>query len=466
MFVGRRQELQTLENHWRSDRFEFIAVYGRRQVGKTVLINKFCEGKRCLFFPALEVSETDNLRLLSQAIAAFEQHDLDAAPVWSSFEAAFRYIARLAATERLIFVIDEYPWLAKAKPSITSLLQHLIDHVFRQTKLVLILCGSSQSFMEHQVLGGKSPLYGRRTLQLKVDPFSGRETGDFLPNYSAQDKALLYGVTGGIPLYANYFDGKRSAADNIRSLFFSRDGLLLSEPDNLLNSEFHELRMYNSVIMAVAAGSSRLNGIATAVKLSTAECLNYVKPLLELGILIKESPVTEPDAKKTLYSVGDLMIRFWHRFVPQAAAAISLGRGEEWFENMVRPQLPVYMGAVFEMLCRQYVRANENDGHLWDRVGRWWGGDPRTRQPEEIDIVGLDTMHDALLFGECKYTNEPVDVNVLETLRRRARLVNGSENRSFVLFAKNGFTAALQEEAKRSNVSLVTLNDLYRDLRF
>lgn len=147
---------------------------------------------------------------------------MDAAPVWTSFEEAFRYIAKLAAKEKLIFVIDEYPWLAKAKPSLSSLLQQMIDHVFRQTKLMLILCGSSRSFMEHQVLGSKSPLYGRWTLQLKVLLFTGRETADFLPHYRTQDKALLYGVTGGIPLYASYFDGKLSAQENIRSLFSPR----------------------------------------------------------------------------------------------------------------------------------------------------------------------------------------------------------------------------------------------------
>lgn len=461
MFIGRHSELESLNKRWHSNRFEFIAVYGRRRVGKTVLLNKFCEGKRCVFFPALEVSEADNLRALSQAIAAFEHQEVDAAPIWPDFDSAFRHIAKLAQKERLIFFIDEYPWLAKAKPAISSVLQQFIDHVFLKTNLVLILCGSSQSFMEHQVLGAKNPLYGRRTMQLKVEPFSGQGTAAFLPHYSPQDKALLYGVTGGIPLYANYFNPKLNAAQNIQSLFFSRDGQLLSEPDNLLNVEFKEPRMYNSVIMAVAGGASRLNDIATAVRLSTAECTNYVRPLLELGILTKETPVTEPNSKKTLYSVGDLMMRFWHRFVPQATAAISLGRGDEWFTKMVQPKLPDYMGSVFETLCRQYVQANSSRDHLWDTVGRWWGGNPKTKQPEEIDIVAKDTMHDAMLFGECKFTNEPVGLSVLETLKRRAQLVNGNESRSFVIFAKKGFSPALKKQAAKENVSLVALADLF-----
>ena len=204
MFYCRNEELRKLNKRYDAGNFECIVIYGRRRVGKTTIINEFCKGKPTVFFSALlEGTAKDNLKTLSRAIYTYNQPDATDAPEYNSFDSALNEITRLAENERIVFVIDEYPYLAKSYPSISSRLQHLIDHTWKDSKLFLILCGSSMSFMENQVLGYQSPLYGRRTGQFKIEPLTYKETAVFNPELDNVTNAFVYGVTGGIPHYIN-----------------------------------------------------------------------------------------------------------------------------------------------------------------------------------------------------------------------------------------------------------------------
>ena len=199
MFYCRERELGDLNRRYAKDNFECLVVYGRRRVGKTALINEFCKDKPTVFFSALNASLQENLEALSKAIFEKNNPGAEYAPVFNSFDAAFAEITRMAEKERLVFVIDEYPYLAKADKSVSSRLQHIIDHVWKDGKLFLILCGSSMSFMEYQVLGYESPLYGRRTGQYKIHALNYKEITAFNPELDNEQQALVYGVTGGIP---------------------------------------------------------------------------------------------------------------------------------------------------------------------------------------------------------------------------------------------------------------------------
>ena len=159
------------------------------------------------------------------------------APVYSSLDDAFAAITRLAEKGRLIFVIDEYPYLAKADESVSSRLQHIIDKVWQNTGLFVILCGSSMSFMENQVLGYESPLYGRRTGQLKIQALTYREVTVFNPGLSCEEQALIYGITGGIPHYINKLNVCDSIDDALKENLFNTSGYLFEEPENLLKQE-------------------------------------------------------------------------------------------------------------------------------------------------------------------------------------------------------------------------------------
>ena len=229
-FYCREDELRKLNKRYAGDKFECIVIYGRRRVGKTALINEFCKDKPTIFFSALNTTGKENLEALSKSIMSFERPDMESAPEFRSYDAALDELTVLSKEKRIVFVIDEYPYLAKAKQSISAMLQHIIDHKWTESKMYLILCGSSMSFMESQVLGKESPLYGRRTGQFKIEPLNYKETAVFHPNLSAEDNSLIYGITGGVPHYINKLDVKDSVDEALLDNFFDRSSYLYELP--------------------------------------------------------------------------------------------------------------------------------------------------------------------------------------------------------------------------------------------
>lgn len=462
MFYCREEELRTMNRRYEKGRFECIVIYGRRRVGKTALINEFCKGKPTVYFSALSASSQENLEALSRAIYSSKAPDATVAPIYRCFEDALDEITTMAKEERLVFVIDEYPYLAKAEKSISSRLQHLIDHKWQDGQLYLILCGSSMSFMEYQVLGYESPLYGRRTAQFKIQALTYREMTRFRPGLSAQDQALLYGVTGGIPHYINKLDVEDSMDEALLENLFSTASYLFEEPENLLKQELREPAIYNSVISAIADGASRLNEIATRVGLESGICSKYLKVLLELGILTKETPITEKPGKKTIYAIDDNFFRFWFRFVPRNMSIISAGRMRQVYELAVKRYYPEYMGLIFEKMCREYLRRYARDlPILLNDIGQWWGTDSKSRKEVQIDIVGTPMEGNEYLIGSCKYRNEKIGMEELELLRNYAAVFRRNGTFHYYIFSKGGFTPGLLEAERQGLVRLLTLEDIY-----
>jgi len=442
MFYCREAELRTMNNRYKKDRFECIVIYGRRRVGKTALINEFCKGKPTVYFSALNASSKENLEALSKAIYTCQNPDSTSTPTYRSYEDALEAITGMAMEKRLVFVIDEYPYLAK---------------------VYLILCGSSMSFMEYQVLGYESPLYGRRTAQFKIQALTYREITEFHPELKAADQALLYGVTGGIPHYINKLDVESNLDEALLDNLFSTSSYLFEEPENLLKQELREPAIYNSVISAIAAGASHSNEISTKVGLESGVCAKYLKVLLDLGILKKETPITEKPGKKTIYAIDDNFFRFWYRFVPRNMSVISAGRMRLIYEQAVKRFYPDYMGLVFEKMCQEYLLRYAKDlPILLSNLGQWWGTDSKTRREVQIDIVGAPVDGNEYLIGSCKYRNEKIGIEELELLRRYAAVFRQNGIFHYYIFSKGGFTQALLEAEMQGEVTLLTLEDLYR----
>lgn len=463
MFYCRKEELRTMNNRYKKGHFECVVIYGRRRVGKTALINEFCKGKPTVYFSALNASSQENLEALSKAIYTCQNSDSTSAPTYRSYEDALEAITGMAMEKRLVFVIDEYPYLAKAEKSISSRLQHIIDHSWQDSRIYLILCGSSMSFMEYQVLGYESPLYGRRTAQFKIQALTYREITEFHPELKAADQALLYGVTGGIPHYINKLDVESNLDEALLENLFSTSSYLFEEPENLLKQELREPAIYNSVISAIAAGASRSNEISTKVGLESGVCAKYLKVLLDLGILKKETPITEKPGKKTIYAIDDNFFRFWYRFVPRNMSVISAGRMRLIYEQAVKRFYPDYMGLVFEKMCQEYLLRYAKDlPILLSNLGQWWGTDSKTRREVQIDIVGAPVDGNEYLICSCKYRNEKIGIEELELLRRYAAVFRQNGIFHYYIFSKGGFTPALLEAEMQGEVTLLTLEDLYR----
>lgn len=409
---------------------------------------------------ALNSTKDENIRSLS-SILFDSLWNMPQAPVYEDFSPLFDMLTQAARTEPLIFVIDEYPYLAHSYPGISSLLQKYIDHDWKDTKLKLILCGSSMSFMEHQVLGYQSPLYGRRTGQIRLSPLTFFETCEYFQTFSFEDQAAFYAMTGGIPEYIVSMNTAQSVKENILNVYMDPIGRLYEEPNNLLLQELRDPSTYRAIIHAVADGATKVNEIANRCKLESGACVNLLQNLISLDILKKEIPITETKSKKTLYFLKDEMFRFWFTFVYPNMSLLNSGLKEIAFDKNVEPYITSFMGYVFENICIQYMTKSYMElPFSYLRIGRWWGNNPKLKREEEIDILAYDQEH--AIFGECKWWNQKVDMDVLKALQTKAELFHYKE-KYYYLFSKSGFTTKLIDYSKTNeHITLVTLEDMMK----
>jgi len=462
MFIGRERELNSLNKLYNSGKFEFVVIYGRRRVGKTALINHFIDDKQAIYFMGVESNAKQNLENFSRNIMEYTS-GISAETSFLSFQSALETVFRLSQKERLILVIDEYPYVARASRSLASTLQMLIDRYKDNSKLMLILCGSSMSYMEDHVLAYKAPLYGRRTAQIKLNPFDFDEVCRYFKNFSAEEKALAYGIVGGTPQYLLQINDRLTIEENVKNTYLDTMSSLYEEPMNLLKQEVREPAIYTAIITAIATGYSRMSEISTKVGEETNICSSYLKNLIALGIVQKESPYGEKASRKSIYSIDDNMFRFWYRFVPENASMIARGASDLVYKR-IEPYFSDYMGKVFEDICRQYLWKLLISGNTpieFTSLGRWWGNDPVHRCQAEIDIMGEQDKNTAL-FGECKLTNEKVDLGVLETLIERSNIFS-YKTKYFYLFSKLGFTKGCTDKAKElGNVFLINYDGMIK----
>jgi AAA+ ATPase superfamily predicted ATPase len=462
MFVGRKYELAELEKYYREGAFNFSVFYGRRRVGKTTLINKFRENKKSIYFTATETTAKENLELLSVQILDALSPQSPKNP-FASFLDAFEYCFKAASKKRLILIIDEYPYLAESDRAVSSVLQTLIDKYRESSRLFLILCGSSMSFMENQVLGYKSPLYGRLTCQFKIQPFSYYESAQMLYAFNNIEKIELYGIVGGIPEYLSRINNKLSLAQNVEALFFNPSGRLFEEPSNLLKQELQTPQTYNGIIAAIASGACKVNEIASRAGIETSQCSNMLATLTILGIVKKEYPAGNvKPSRKTIYHLSDNMFRFWYRFVLPELSRISMGYGKQacaeiFGRSEAGGVFETYMGPVFEDCSIQYLWRSAKNKSRYKYIGRWWGSNPKKKQEEEIDILAADARGNAL-FGECKWKNNRTGNDVFVELIRKSELFPAVLKKKYILFSKSGFSGELVKTAdQRGDTELVNL---------
>jgi len=450
-FVGRKEELAELEDAYASDIFEFAVLYGRRRIGKTSLVSEFCKDKRTIFFASEMGSEAMALAKLSQSVSSLSKSKVSLS--FASFGDILTYIADLATEERLVFVIDEFPYFAQSLPSAMSTLQHAIDHVLKPTKLMVILLGSSVHFMQQDVLGLQSPLYGRRTRQIFLQSFSVQETKN-LCKRSDLDAVIVQTITGGVPLYVEYFASDVLLMDEIHRLFFRKSGLLYHEPFALLSMESRTPGMYSQVLEILASGTTKPSVMADKMQSSSANIASILKTLETLGIVEKKLPFGQKNSRKGVWSICDDLFSFHSRFVAPYTSLIELGK-VDGILALVSDQLNQYVGKKFEAICHRYFLQHTQRPVV--AIGHWWGFDHALKREEELDLVAKDA-HGNFSFGECKWSDKAVGKAELDLLKRRSYLVGEAKNPDFWLFSKSGFTKGIVEEG---NIHLVGLEELF-----
>ncbi len=460
VFINRAAELTLLGDRWQAGRPELLVVYGRRRVGKSELLLQWAQDKPHLYLLGDLRSERDHLATVTDRLSEYTGDPLLSGNPISSWSVVLDYLNRLAAGARLLVILDEFQYFAESTPALPSLIQSAWDQRGRFTQIMLVLCGSYVSFMERETLSYQSPLYGRRTGQLHLQPLGYLDAGQFFPKYSLEDRVLAYAILGGMPFYLSAFDPTKELAANIRSKILEPASVLYSEARLLLMEELREPRNYFSLLRAISFGKTRLNEIAQEAGLTSGVASKYLDVLQGLGLVDRQLPVTErrPErSRQGIYRITDNYLAFWFRFVLPNVARVQEGDADRVVAERIQPFLTQFAGRRFEEVCMQFVRRHRGTGPLavdFDRVGGWWAGG------EEIDIIAVNEER-VVLVGECKWTTEWMKIGDLNDLRRRAALAGFQEPVVYTLFSRSGFDPNLRELAQAEGIRLFGLEELF-----
>lgn len=460
MFVNRVSELELLEKRFQSGKAELFVLYGRRRVGKTELLARFCEGKLSIFFVSDLGSEISLRTALSAAVntTIFGPGQMNA--VYSTWEDLLYALTQVAQTERLVVVLDEFPYLVTAHPPLATILQRVWDQALKNSQIMLILCGSYIGMMEETVLGYQAPMYGRRTAQYLLEPLQFKDARLFCPSFDLEDQLRTYAIYGGIPAYLQTIQPRLTLKENILDGILSRGSFLYDEVRFVLQQELREPRNYFAILQAIAAGKTRLNEIkqATGIEGATA----YLDTLQQLHLVERLVPVTESQPQKSrrgIYRLRDHYLRFWFRYVHPNRSQLERGGAHIILENQVMPGIDHFASLAFEEVCQQFFWQSGLTGQLPfvpANIGSWW------KANVEIDLAVMGEK-DAILV-ECKWTSKPVGLDILKELERKVKLVGpdlGDRRIHFALCSRSGFTSQLIEDTKhRQDLSLLNLPEI------
>ncbi len=467
IFIGRKKELKLLEELYNSQKFEMLILHGRRRIGKSYLLNHFSKKyqNNTVFFTADKSAEKSNVKSFCEEL----NNVLKFGTFLNSFETwkdVFSFFKDIELKQRLVIIIDEFTYLHSSNPAFDSILQNAIDRVLKQKNIFLILCGSEVSTIEDIIDDSTKPLYGRKTAELKLEPFSYLEAKEFFPKYSNEEALTVYSILGGTPLYLSLFDDSLSIRENIIKNCLSTTGYLFNEVENLLRMELKETSFYKNIMLAINSGASNLNTIRDKVGEDSAKISKYISVLINLGYIKKEIPCGEKDRiRNTLYSISDNYFAFYFAFIFKHRNILNGFISPEIFyeKEMTNEKLNAFIKKRFEDICKAYLKQQFYLGKMPfypQEIGRWWGNNPILKKQEEIDILALDDEN--AIICECKYTNEKFDLKQLKDLEQSALCIN-KENKSFIIFSKSGVTTKVEELIiDDSNYKVLTIEDLYR----
>ena len=465
-FIGRKKELAVLEQEYARGS-GFAVIYGRRRVGKTRLIKEFIKGKEEFYFLATEEMELQSMKRFAGVIARTTKNSYLQNANFTDWLDLFRLVADYKPGEKKVLVIDEFPYLVKTNAAFPSILQNAWDEILKDNNVMLILSGSLIGMMQKHALSYESPLYGRRTVQLRLAPLSFTEV------YAAQDLSFSsaaehYAVTGGVPKYMEFFHDEGDLVSQLKENVLSKSGFLYEEPNFLLKSESMSAVNYFSIIKAIADGNHKLAKIAGVLGQDSSALTPYLSTLIDLGFIEKETPVTEKNPEKSrkgLYFISDNFIRFWFRYVYPYRGELELDNKQIVLDEMKKDFEEKFVAFAYEDICKdvfaELCRSKEID-FTPSRIGSYWLND--NDGDIQIDVMAVDHTNKRVFAGECKYHRKPVDATVYFDLEEKVK--NSPEifkafpsyEVIFGVFSKSGFTDRLKDMAKE-NPRLVLVHD-------
>lgn len=506
MFIGRKAELEFLNNKYSENGGQLVVLYGRRRIGKTETLKEFCKGKPHVFYSCTQTTDKAQLRDFSEVLLKEDTPAKKYISEFTNWSDAFSAILDMPFSgKKKLLVIDEFPYMCKSNTSVPSILQNIWDAKLQREDVMIILCGSAMSFIEKELLAEKNPLYGRATGIYKMREMGFYDAAKFFPNYSARDKVIAFAVLGGVPHYLAQWNPKLSIASNIKKNILTKGSALYSEVEFLLHQELRETSVYNSIIEAVALGSTKLNEISQkSLVEDTSKTSVYLKNLIELGIVEREFSVdaktkARANANRGTYRLTDNFFRFWYAFGFTNYSQLESGDVRGVYEYAVRPALHEFAAPIFEDVCREFLSQAQLQRPCklpfrYAKMGRWFGKttvrgaaacdvDARganafdaevstaevrvaktkssTRIAEtEIDILCIDKEGKNYLVGECKFKGKPFSYSeYLDTLAKLAPLKENA-NFYYALFSEDGFDKKTTRAAAEGNTKLYTIEDV------
>ena len=450
-FIDRKREMSTLEKEYNREN-SFVVLYGRRRTGKTTLIKEFIKDKNAFYFFADKQNESLQInRFKNQLAEHFKDEFLKKIEI-NDWDTIFDYFISKIGDEKFVLVIDEFQYLCLMNKGFSSIFQRIYDEKIADKNIMVILCGSLISMMYSEVLLYDSPLYGRRTAQIKLQPISFEYYKEFFDNKSKRELIEFYSITGGIPKYILEFDRNKSPLWNIENNIFNKDNFLYSEPKFLLQEEINDLSRYFSILNSIALGNTKLSSICSHLGLNSSSMTSYITKLIDLDILEKEVPVTEniENGKKGLYKIKDNYLKFWFSYVYPYQSYLEIENLSYPLEK-IKNEFNLWVSKIYEDLARETVLNNPEIPFPIKKLGRWWNNN------EEIDIVGLGDNE--IIFGECKWSNKKVGLSVLLSLKEKSKSVkwnNSSRKEYFILFSKEGFSDDLISLSKKDKTIILS----------
>ncbi|MDR1100886.1 MAG: ATP-binding protein [Clostridiales bacterium] len=462
-FFGRNSELEHLESEFSKDNSTFVAIYGRRRVGKTRLIKEFINEKNALYFLASKESEVLNLQDFSRAVDEFTGTSHTTKSRYDNWRDPFIDIVNFKSNEKKVIVIDEFPYLIKENSAIPSIFQWIWDEKLRDANIMLILCGSHMSMMIEHIFNYSSPLYGRRTSQIKLKPisfseFNANSTGSF------ENKIERYAITGGVPRYLEFFYDASSIQKQLESSVFSTNSFLYEEPMFLLKDEVETPVTYLSILKTISMGRHKPSEIATVLEKKSNDLSPYLNTLIDLGFIEKQVPITENNPEKSrkgLYFISDNFMRFWFKYVAPNKSQLEIDNKQTVWEAMDKDFISSFVARSYEDICKDIFLNLWKTGSIDyspTKIGSFWQGDM------QIDVVCPDNSHKKVFFGECKYHEKPIDADVYFDLKKKVtenkELTQNFAGYEFIygIFSKSGFTQRLLDVAK-DNEDLLLINE-------
>lgn len=450
-FVNRQKEMKTLNKEFEK-KSSFTVIYGRRRVGKTTLIKEFIKDKKAFYFFADKQNETIQINRFKNQLGEYFNDDFVKKIEIKDWDTLFDYFINKLGNENFILVIDEFQYLCMLNKSFSSIFQRIFDEKLKEKNIMVILCGSLISMMYSEVLAYDSPLFGRRTAQIKLKPIDFKYYPEFFKEKSHHSLIEMYSITGGIPKYILSFDRDRTPLWNIEHNIFDRDNYLYSEPKFLLQEEINDLSRYFSILQSIAAGNTKISSISSQLEIPSSGLTPYISKLIELDILEKEIPVTEDikNSKKALYKIKDNYLNFWFNYVYPYQSYLEIENLTYPLEK-IKSSFDLWVSKIYEDLSRENLMWENKVPFPIKSLGRWWD------KNEEIDVVALG--ENEILFGECKWSNKHVGLSVLYKLKEKAKAVkwkNGSRKEYYVLFSKSGFSDELIEASQKDSTIILS----------